>query len=181
MIFHRIIIETSNEYFKLFNEANERFSWGLNILDEEVNKFSNMLRYSEDSGKTFRAIDCLYGDINNMEMDKLFSSSDLGITFTKNSSTTAYYIGKIKETLSKRENYIKNHTTEESVYNIFYDCDKRGLYSAENFPFIDRRSKDGIEQIKRFERNKKNQVIKDCLLAIWGTIGSLASILSLCR
>jgi hypothetical protein len=113
-----------------------------------------------------------------MEMDKLFSSSDLGSTFTKNDSTTACYIGKIKETLSNRERYIKDNTNEKYAYGILYDFDKNGLYSAENFPFIDRRSKDGIEQIKRLGRNKKIQAIKGSLLAIGGVIGSIASIYS---
>jgi hypothetical protein len=179
VVFRKIIVETSNEYLRLFNESKERFYWELNILDEEVNKFSDMLRYSKDNGKTFRKVDCLHGDVNNMEVDKLFSSSDLGSTFTKNDSTTQYYIGEIKEILSKRERYIKDHTKERCIYIILYDLDKNGLYSAENSPFIDRRSKDGIEQIRHLERDKKIQVIKSCLLALWGAIGSAASIYSI--
>jgi hypothetical protein len=172
-------IEISNEYVKLFDEAQERFSQGLKIHDEEIKRLSDMLRYSKDNGNTFREIDCLNGNIDNMETDKLFSSSDLGITFTKNDKTTAYYIEKIKEALAKREKYIKSHTTAEFVYSIFYDFNEETLYSDKNFPFIDRWSKDRIEQIKRLERNKKFQSIKNRFVFIWGTIGSLVSIISL--
>jgi hypothetical protein len=179
LTFYCINIEISNEYVRLFDEAHERFSHGLKIHDEEVKRFSDMLRYSKDNGKTFREVDCLIGNIDDVEKDKLFSSSDLGRTFIKNDSTTAHYIAKIKEALSKRENYIKSHTTAELVYAISYDFDKKCLYSAENFPFIDRWSKDRIEQIRRFGRNKKFQIIKNGFIFIWGTIGTCASIISL--
>jgi hypothetical protein len=88
LTFYSINIEISNEYLRLFGEARERFSQKLKIRDEEVKRFSDMLRYSKDNGKTFREVDCLIGNIDDMERDKLFSSSDLGITFTKNDNTT---------------------------------------------------------------------------------------------
>jgi hypothetical protein len=179
LTFYSISIEISNEYVRLFDDAHERFSHELKIHDEEVKRFSDMLRYSKDNGKTFREIDCLIGNIDDMESDKLFSSSDLGITFTKNDNTTAHYIAKIKEALLKRENYIKSNTTAESCYNIFYDFDEKYLFSDRNFPFIDRRSKDRIEQIKRLERNKKFQHLRNGFIFIWGTIGSFVSIISL--
>jgi hypothetical protein len=179
LTFYNINIEISNEYVKLFNESQERFSLGLKIHDAEIKRFSDMLRYSKDNGKTFREIDCLVGNIDNMETDKLFSSSDLGVTFTKNDNTTAYYIKKIKEALSEREKYIKSHTTSKFAYAISYDFNKEALYSDKNFPFIDGWSKGRIEQIKRLECNKKFQSIKNGFIFIWGTIGSLVSIVSL--
>jgi hypothetical protein len=61
----------------------------------------------------------------------------LVITFTKNDNTTAYYIEKIKEALSKREKYIKSHTISKFIYGIYYDfnepprCKRANKFAAQ--------------------------------------------------
>jgi hypothetical protein len=175
-------IETSNDYVKLFAEAEKRFAYRLSVFDDEVKRYSNMLRYSADGGQTFGEIDCLIGNINDFEPDRLYSSADFGMTFTQNADTTNRYIDKINAAVKKRYAFISANTTSDSPYSVNYDTQgKNRLYSDKAFPFTDDWSKNCIEVIKRNAGNKKWRILKDCFLYIWGTLGSACSIISLFR
>jgi len=173
--------EMSNEYVKLYNTSQDRFKQNLAYYDGNIKRFSTMIRYSQDDGKTLKEIDCILWNINEINTDNLFVSTDLGISFCRNPETAKYYINKINEEYKKREEFIRKNTTSETPYNIMYEMidERHGLYNDKGFPFIDIRSKECIEEIKRAFRNKKFRIIRDFIIIVCGLLGSLASILSI--
>jgi hypothetical protein len=94
-------------------------------------------------------INSYYGVINKFPLNKILVSCDLGVSYTRDEKTARNYIEKINIALKKRADFIKRYTSSKNPYRIEYEPDEQGLYSENNFPFIDARSKEQINEIKK--------------------------------
>jgi hypothetical protein len=178
-MFNAVKRDISEEYYRLFIETNERFSYKLNVYDEKIIEVGDNLRYSDNNGETTKTIDWLNVDISKFELGKLFVFFVINSSVSNNEKIIQDYIDKIVDLRNKREEFIKQNIKSAYPYNIIYDSDGKGLYSETNFPFIDTRSKNYIIHIKRNFRNRKCLTVKNWIVGICAFLGSIASIVSI--